>query len=59
MQQRDPNYGRQQESQGIRTGVRMSAEDEQAWSMIAHLSVLLNLIIGLGGPIAALIIWLV
>lgn len=59
MQQRDPNYGRRQESQGIRTGVRMSAEDEQAWSMIAHLSVLLNLITGLGGPIAALIIWLV
>ena len=59
MQQRDPNYGRRQESQGIRTGVRMSAEDEQAWSMIAHLSVLLNLITGLGGPLAALIIWLV
>src|SRR5918912_967638 len=59
MQQRDPNYGRRQESQGIRTGVRMSAEDEQAWSMIAHLSVLLNLITGLGGPVAALIIWLV
>jgi uncharacterized Tic20 family protein len=37
----------------------MSAEDEQAWSMIAHLSVLLNLITGLGGPLAALIIWLV
>ncbi len=34
----------------------MSAEDEQAWSMIAHLSVLLNLITGLGGPVAALII---
>ena len=59
MQQRDPNYGRRQKSQGIRTGVRMSAEDEQAWSMIAHLSVLLNLITGLGGPVAALIIWLV
>jgi uncharacterized Tic20 family protein len=59
MQQRDPNYGRQQESQGIRTSVRMSAEDEQTWSMIAHLSVLLNLITGLGGPVAALIIWLV
>jgi uncharacterized protein len=59
MQQRDPNYGRQQEPQGIRTPVRMSAEDEQAWSMIAHLSVLLNLITGLGGPVAALIIWLV
>src|SRR5215212_9248530 len=59
MQQRDPNYGRQQEPQGIRTSVRMSAEDEQTWSMIAHLSVLLNLITGLGGPVAALIIWLV
>jgi uncharacterized Tic20 family protein len=37
----------------------MSVEDERTWSMIAHLSVLLNLITGLGGPVAALIIWLV
>ena len=58
MQQRDPNYGRQQEPQSIRTPVGMS-EDERTWSMIAHLSVLLNLITGLGGPVAALIIWLV
>ena len=27
--------------------------------MLAHLSVLLNLITGLGGPVAALVIWLV
>jgi uncharacterized Tic20 family protein len=59
MQQRDPNYGRQQEPQSIRTPVPMSVEDERTWSMIAHLSVLLNLITGLGGPVAALIIWLV
>ena len=39
--------------------MRMSIEDERTWSMIAHLSVLLNLITGLGGPVAALIIWLV
>jgi uncharacterized Tic20 family protein len=58
MQQRDPNYGRQQEPRSIRTPVGMS-EDERTWSMIAHLSVLLNLITGLGGPVAALIIWLV
>ena len=58
MQQRDPNYGRQQEPQSIHTPVGMS-EDERTWSMIAHLSVLLNLITGLGGPVAALIIWLV
>jgi len=37
----------------------MSAQDEQTWSMLAHLSVLLNIITGIGGPIAALIIWLV
>ena len=58
MQQRDPNYGRQQEPRSIRTPAGMS-EDERTWSMIAHLSVLLNLITGLGGPVAALIIWLV
>jgi uncharacterized Tic20 family protein len=37
----------------------MSAQDEQRWSMLAHLSVLLDLITGIGGPIAALMIWLV
>jgi uncharacterized Tic20 family protein len=33
--------------------------DERTWGMLSHLSVLLNLITGFGGPIAALIIYLV
>jgi uncharacterized protein len=37
----------------------MSAQDERTWSILAHLSILLNLISGLGGPVAAFIIWLV
>ncbi|MBO9360938.1 MAG: DUF4870 domain-containing protein [Thermoflexus sp.] len=34
-----------------------SAEERQ-WAMLAHLSVLLNLVTGLGGPIAAFLIYL-
>ena len=37
----------------------MSVQDERMWSMLAHLSILLNLITGIGGPIGALVIWLV
>jgi uncharacterized protein len=37
----------------------MSAQDERTWSMLAHLSILLSLVTGIGGPIAALVIWLV
>ena len=37
----------------------MSAQDERTWSILAHLSILLNLITAIGGPVAALIIWLV
>lgn len=37
----------------------MSARDEQTWSMLAHLSILLSLITGIGGFVAALIIWFV
>ncbi|MDP9455773.1 MAG: DUF4870 domain-containing protein [Actinomycetota bacterium] len=40
-------------------GSSMSARDEQTWSILAHLSTLLTLISGIGGPIAALVIWLV
>lgn len=36
----------------------MSVQDERTWSMLAHLSILLNLITGIGGPIGALVIWL-
>lgn len=37
--------------------VRPSAEERQ-WAMLAHLSILLNLISAIGGPIAAFLIYL-
>jgi len=37
----------------------LNIQDERMWSMLAHLSILLNLITGIGGPIGALVIWLV
>jgi uncharacterized protein len=37
----------------------LSETDEKTWSMLAHLSVLLNLVTGFAGPIAALVIYLV
>ena len=36
----------------------MSAQDERTWSVLAHLSMFLNLFTGFLGPVAALIIWL-
>ena len=59
--QEDPNYGRHQEEEPHLTRVPvggMSAQDERTWSIFAHLSILLNLISGIGGPVAAFIIWL-
>src|SRR5919199_4331685 len=60
--QQDPNYGSPREEPRLTqvpVGAGMSAQDERTWSMLAHLSVLLNIITGIGGPIAALLIWLV
>jgi uncharacterized protein len=37
----------------------MSAEDERTWSILAHLSMFLNLLTGFLGPVVALIIYLV
>jgi uncharacterized Tic20 family protein len=37
----------------------LSNTDEKTWSLLAHLSVLLNLVTGFAGPIAAFIIYLV
>ncbi len=37
----------------------LSQSEEQTWAMLAHLSILLNLITGFLGPITALIIYLV
>ena len=60
MHQEDANYGRHQEEPRLtQVPVRMSAQDERRWSVIAHLSILLDLITAIGGPVAALIIWLV
>ncbi len=39
--------------------IPLSPDEERTWAMLAHLSVLLNLISGFGGPLAALIIYLV
>ena len=62
MQQEDPNYGTPREEPRLTrvpVGGGMSAQDERTWSMLAHLSILLSLITGIGGPLAALIIWVV
>jgi uncharacterized Tic20 family protein len=37
----------------------LSPSDERTWAMLSHLSVLLNLVTGFGGPIAAFIIYLI
>jgi uncharacterized protein len=37
----------------------MSTRDARTWSVLAHLSMFLNLLTGFLGPVAALIIWLV
>ncbi len=37
----------------------LSPEDERLWAMLAHLSVLLNLLSGVLGPIAAIVIYAV
>ncbi len=44
---------------GVPNPAPMTPGDERTWGMLSHLSVLLNLVTGLGGPIAALIIYLV
>ena len=55
MQADQRNYG-EVEGQGRTT---MSTQDERTWSILAHLSMFLNLVTGFLGPVAALIIWLV
>lgn len=37
----------------------MSTQDERTWSVLAHLSMFLNLVTGVLGPVAALVIWLI
>jgi uncharacterized Tic20 family protein len=35
----------------------MDPKDENTWSVLAHLSIFLNLFTGFLGPVAALVIW--
>lgn len=37
----------------------LSASEERTWSLVAHLTILLNLVTGFAGPIAALVIYLI
>jgi uncharacterized Tic20 family protein len=37
----------------------MATQEERTWSVLAHLTMFLNLFTGLLGPVAALVIWLV
>ena len=59
--QQDPNFGSERErASGEQVGASMdtmTAQDERTWSIIAHLSVLLELV-GLM-PFGALLVWLI
>ena len=62
MDQERSNYGVEPEhgGSGPRTATTgMSPRDERTWSVLAHLSVFVNLLTGFFGPVAALIVWLV
>jgi uncharacterized protein len=56
------NYGVEPEHGGSGSGratMGMSPGDENTWSVLAHLSVFVNLLTGFLGPVGALIIWFV
>ncbi|CAA9452904.1 MAG: hypothetical protein AVDCRST_MAG01-01-4798 [uncultured Rubrobacteraceae bacterium] len=44
---------------GVGGSRAMSAQDEKTWSILAHLSMFLNLVTGFLGPVAALTLYLV
>lgn len=46
-------------SQPVTPSPPLSPSDERTWAMLAHLSVLANLVTGFLGPVAALVIYLV
>jgi uncharacterized Tic20 family protein len=60
MEAKDHNYGLVGDEVAEEQGpAAMSTQEERAWSVLAHLSIFLNLVTGFLGPVAALIIWLV
>jgi uncharacterized Tic20 family protein len=44
---------------GGQGAVAMGTQEERTWSVLAHLSIFLNLVTGFLGPVAAMVIWLV
>src|SRR5918996_1857365 len=60
MEAKDHNYGVAEDevAQG-RGPVTMGTQEERTLSVLAHLSMFLNLVTGFLGPVAALVIWLV
>jgi uncharacterized protein len=58
MQTEKQNYGVIGEP-GASHPASMSVQEEKSWSVLAHLSLFLNLFTGFLGPVAALAIWLV
>ena len=67
MSEEHRNYGVEPEPSGSGSGgsgpggiqmTTLDPKDENTWSILAHLSVFLNLFTGFLGPVAALVIWL-
>jgi uncharacterized Tic20 family protein len=58
MQTEEQNYGMVGEP-GANPAPMMNVQEEKSWSVLAHLSVFLNLFTGFLGPVVALVIWLV
>ena len=65
MEAKDHNYGVAEgevvddDVAGEQGPVTMTTQEERTWSVLAHLSIFLNLVTGFLGPVAALLIWLV
>ena len=65
MSEEQSNYGVEPEGSGSGGSgaggpqtTTMGPKDENTWSVLAHLSVFLNVLTGFLGPVAALVIWL-
>src|SRR5215218_8960066 len=60
MEAKDHNYGVAGDEVAEEQGpVTMGTQEERTFSVIAHLSIFLNLVTGFLGPVAAMIMWLV
>jgi uncharacterized Tic20 family protein len=60
MEAKDHNYGVAEDGGSQEQGpVVMGTQEEKTLSVLAHLSIYLNLVTGFLGPVAALVIWLV